>query len=109
MTSCQKVKCLVKEMSSWSKLLRQNNFSKLKLDFNPFAAALISQNKKTNTKKNARNEKKLLEIREVGKKKLVESSKPLASTVLELFNFSATGGGGRGALGLKSFPGFEEG
>ena len=65
--------------------------------------------KKQIQKKNARNEKKLLEIREVGKKKLVESSNPLALTVLELFNFSATGGGGGGALELKSFPGFEEG
>ena len=45
----------------------------------------------------------------LAKKKLVESSNPLALTVLELFNFSATGGGGGGALGLKSFPGFEEG
>ena len=46
----------------------------------------------------------------LAKKKLVENSNPLALTVLELFNFSATGGGGGGgALGLKSFPGFEEG
>ena len=108
MSGCQKVKCLVKEMSSWSKLLRQNNFSKLKLDFNPFSAASISQNKKTNTKKKCSKRKKVARNTRSWQKKLVESSKPLASTVLELFNFSATGGGG-GALGLKSFPGFEEG
>ena len=104
------MKCLVKEMSSWSKLLRQNNFSKLKLDFNPFSAASISQNKKTNTKKKCSKRKKVVRnTRSWQKKKLVESSKPLASTVLELFNFPATGGGGGGVLGFKSFPGFEEG
>ena len=95
-------------MSSWSTLLRQNNFSKLKLDFNPFSAASISQNKKTNTKKNARNEKKLLEIREVGKKNLWKALTPSfnSSGVIRLLS---DGGWGGGALGLKSFPGFEEG
>ena len=68
-------------------------------------AAPISQNKK---KTNARNEKKLLEIREVGKKKLVESPIHLARAVLGLFNFSAGGGGEGGRRGLKSLPGFEE-
>ena len=94
MSSCQKVKCLVKEMSSWSKLLRQNNFSKLKLDFNPFSAASISQNKKTNTKKNARNEKKLLEIREVGKKTCGKPYPPSLNSSGVIQRFSGRGGGG---------------
>ena len=73
MSSCQKVKCLVKEMSSWSKLLRQNNFSKFKARLQSlFCRFDISKQKNKYKKKNARNEKKLLGIREVGKKKTCE-------------------------------------
>ena len=76
-------------------------------------AAPIFQNKKTNTKKNARNEKNLLEIREVGKKTCGKPYTPRlnSSGIIQLFS-GRRGGGGVGwwdSRGLKSFPGFEEG
>ena len=68
--------------------------------------------KKQIQKKNAQNEKKLLEIREVGKKTCGKPYPPSlnSSGVIQLF--SGMGGGGgrwRDRRGLKSFPGFEDG
>ena len=77
-------------------------------------AAPISQIKKTNTKKkkkNARNEKYLLEIREVGKKTCGNPYPPSlnSSGVISTFQREGGGRGWRDRRGLKSFPGFEEG
>ena len=62
----------------------------------------LELNKKTNTKKG----KKLLEIREVGKKTCGKPYPPSlnSSGVIQLFSDGGWGGGA-----LKSFPGFEEG
>ena len=72
-------------------------------------AAPIFQNKKTNTKKkNARNEKKLLEIREVGKKTCGKPYPPSlnSSGVIQRFSgrggwAEGIGGGSKASLGLK--------
>ena len=64
-------------------------------------AAPIFQNKKTNTKKNARNEKNLLEIREVGKKTCGKPYTPRlnSSGVIQLFSGRGGGGGWAGGIG----------
>ena len=58
-------------------------------------AAPIFQNKITNTKKNFRNEKNLLEIREVGKKTCGKPYPPRlnSSGVIQLFSGRGRGGG----------------
>ena len=61
-------------------------------------------------KKNARNEKQLLEIREVGKKTCGKPYPPSLNSSGVISTFQREGGGGwRDRRGLKSFPGFEEG
>ena len=67
--------------------------------------------KKQIQKKNARNEKNLLEIREVGKKTCGKPYPPRlnSSGVIQLFSGRGGGVGWRDRRGLKSFPGFEEG